>query len=228
MDRSVFDSAVGVESQWENSTKFARLTSLGLGRTHMEKNLKTIFIAGAVLAVWGLFGKRILRSVEARFGRVVRLNRSIYVKAPIDLAFDFVSRFGEYPKFMSYVQDVQVNEDGGVHWTVGAPGRIPLEWDASITSLIPHQEVSWATRPGSMIRHEGRIGLYALSAARTRMDVELTFAPPVGVVGMAVAHILGFDPRSRFDADLATLRTSVEDDFKRLSHRYGISNGLEA
>ncbi len=41
-------------------------------------------------------------------------------------------------------------------------------------------------------------------------EVELSYAPPIGAIGYAVARTLGFDPRLTIDQDLLVMKDLIE------------------
>jgi uncharacterized membrane protein len=45
----------------------------------------------------------------------------------------------------------------------------------------------------------------------TRIEVHMTYRPPGGVLGHALAHILGWDPKSRIDDDIVRMKSLLED-----------------
>lgn len=182
--------------------------------------LETRKAKGLARASLGVFGVGLLtraltnRDLASTLGMIlspmIRLRRSIEVAAPLDEVYDFWRRFENYPHFMSYVAGVSVNESGGLRWIMNAPG-MRLKWDASILSLSPSMGLRWRSSADSPIHHEGDVRFTpTASGESTRVDVFLAFAPPAGVLGYAVAHWLGFDPRDRIDTDLQRMKELIE------------------
>jgi uncharacterized membrane protein len=44
----------------------------------------------------------------------------------------------------------------------------------------------------------------------TRLDVEMSYTPPAGVLGHVVAKLFGADPKSELDEDLLRMKTFLE------------------
>ena len=44
----------------------------------------------------------------------------------------------------------------------------------------------------------------------TRVRVHLSYVPPGGAIGHAIAALLGADPKSEMDADLLRMKTMIE------------------
>jgi uncharacterized membrane protein len=45
----------------------------------------------------------------------------------------------------------------------------------------------------------------------TRIDIHLSYRPPLGVLGHAIAHALGWDPKARIDDDMVRVKALLED-----------------
>lgn len=142
-----------------------------------------------------------------------RLKRTIRVKALIEDVYDFLSHFENYPRFMSYIKKVEVNETGGLRWTVQGPAGMTFHWNTSLGKMIRNQAISWKSSVNSLIRNSGDIQLVDVPGEGTEIHIELTYAPPVGALGYAVVHYLGFDPKERIDEDLQVLKAVIEERF---------------
>ncbi|MGZ3698569.1 MAG: SRPBCC family protein [Bdellovibrionota bacterium] len=173
-----------------------RLLLLGPSVALLARSLTNVELAGIVAAV---------------VNPVVRLRRTIDISAPVEEVYDFLKHFENYSRFMSYVQEVSVNERGGLHWKILGPARVPLQWDASIGAMLPGQKIAWASVPGSVIANEGTFLLRPTPTDSTRLEVELRYAPPAGTLGYAVGQFLGFDPGQKIDEDLKRLKFLVEN-----------------
>ena len=178
-------------------------------------------IAGILFSGIGLGA--IVRSVtnidtSSLFDRVlhhpVKLQRTIDLDVPIDVAFDFWKDFSNYSRFMSYVQEVKVNEKQGFTWTVMGPAGIPIHWDAQLSELIPNQLIAWTSLPRAFILNSGHIFFRSRDqGTKTRIDVTLNYEVPAGILGQEVIRALGFDPKTRIDGDLLIMKTLMEQEY---------------
>jgi uncharacterized membrane protein len=50
-----------------------------------------------------------------------------------------------------------------------------------------------------------------VSDQETQIDIQLSYNPPAGVAGHAVATVLGVDPKRAMDDDLVRLKSLLED-----------------
>ena len=142
----------------------------------------------------------------------IRLRRTIRVRAPIDDVYDFLSHFNNYSKFMSYVNKVEVNEQGGLRWTLRGPAGILFHVDSTLGRMMHNQAISWKSSVNSLLRNSGDIQLRDLAEEGTEIRIELMYAPPVGALGYAVVHFLGFDPKEKIDEDMQVLKAHLEKD----------------
>jgi uncharacterized membrane protein len=167
---------------------------------------------GAALALRGSINKPMptLLGVGAN-KRGVTVNKTITVKAPIHVVFDLWSRLDNFPMFMDHVREVDI-EIGGrkTRWIVDGPAGTKLDFEAETIELEPDRVIAWRTLPHQSVEHEGRVRFEEVGGG-TRVHVEMTYRPPGGVVGHAIAHILGWDPKARMDDDLVRMKALLEE-----------------
>lgn len=151
------------------------------------------------------------RLAEMAGRRTIDIQKTISVNAPLEQVFDFdtLTHYENFPQFMSNVREVQVREDGGSHWTVPGPGGMLVEWDAVTTKLEQNRLLAWRTAPGATVEHAGMIQFERVNGG-TRLDVEMSYSPPAGVLGHVVAKLFGADPKSELDEDLLRMKTFLE------------------
>lgn len=148
---------------------------------------------------------------------IIEMRRSVIVNVPVEVVFSFWANFSNYSRFMSYVQDVSVNEKQGFSWTVRGPAGIVLKWDSHVTSLVANQKIAWSSNPGAILKNDGEVLFHSSQVNETKINVRLNYAPPVGIIGYEAIRILGFDPRDRIDEDLKIMKTLVEEEYQRQS-----------
>jgi uncharacterized membrane protein len=167
---------------------------------------------GAALALRGTVNKPVptLLGVGAN-KRGVTVNKTITVRAPIHVVFDLWSRLDNFPMFMQHVREVDI-EIGGrkTRWIVDGPAGTQVDFEAETIEFEPDRVIAWRTLPNQSVEHEGCVRFQEVDGA-TRVHVEMTYRPPGGVVGHAIAHILGWDPKARMDDDLVRMKALLED-----------------
>jgi uncharacterized membrane protein len=140
------------------------------------------------------------------------VQKTVIVHAPIHKVFDLWSQFENYPKFMRHVRDIDI-EIGGrrTAWIVDGPAGTTVNFEAETIELEPDRVIAWRTLPAQPIEHEGRIRFEEVDDSTTRVTVRMTYRPRGGVLGHAIAHILGWDPKSRIDDDIVRMKSLLED-----------------
>jgi uncharacterized membrane protein len=143
------------------------------------------------------------------------------VHRPVHEVFDLWSRFDNFPMFMEHVREVDL-EIGGRNskWTVDGPAGTKVEFEAQITAFEPDRAIAWKTLANQPIEHEGRVRFEEVPDG-TRVHVQMTYHPPGGIVGHAIGHILGWDPKRRMDDDLVRMKTLLEEG-KTRAHQHRV------
>ncbi|CAN5135512.1 hypothetical protein BH23GEM2_BH23GEM2_05320 [soil metagenome] len=168
-------------------------------------------IAGLALAARGATNKPLKRVTGTGGGRrAVDVQKTVNIDAPIDQVFAFCTDYENWPRFMTNVQQIRETRPGLQHWTVEGPAGTELEWDSEITRLIPDELVSWKTVDGAAVKHAGVMRFDRNDDGSTRVQVRMSYNPPAGAAGHAVAKLFGADPRRQMDEDLNRLKTTIE------------------
>jgi uncharacterized membrane protein len=141
----------------------------------------------------------------------VMVQKTIFVNRPVNDVFELWSRFDNFPQFMEHVREVDL-EIGGRRsmWTVDGPAGTKLEFEAETTAFEPDRLIAWKTVANQPVEHEGTVR-FEQHGNGTRVHVQMMYRPPGGIVGHAIAHILGWDPKARMDEDLVRMKTLLEE-----------------
>lgn len=204
----------GRGATWPPAVQVAAIgTGLALSGYGLVRRGLTGMVVGAA---GGALVARGLMNRPLRFGEGVSVHKTVTVRAPIDQVFDLWTRFEEFPHFMEHVREVQVNGDRS-RWKVdGAPGTT-VSFEVETTRLEPNRLLAWRTLPDQAIRHEGVIKFEEADGA-TRVHVQMSYHPPAGMVGHAIARILGWDPKKRMDEDFIRMKALLENGRTRAHH----------
>jgi uncharacterized membrane protein len=185
------------------------LTLYGLRRDGFFRTIVgTVGLGILARSVTNMPMKRIVGVGAGR--RAVDVQKTINIAGPVEKVFEFWDHFQNFPKFMSNVRDVQPKGENRSHWVVSGPAGVPVEWDAEITERIPNQVIAWKSVPGSTVEHAGIVRFDSNRDGTTRVDIRMSYNPPAGAIGHAVASLFGADPKSEMDADLARMKTLIE------------------
>lgn len=143
-------------------------------------------------------------------GKMIRIQKSINIDAPVERVFDYWSHPENFPEFMTHVREVRRIGDGLYHWTVGGPAGLVVEWDSRITDLEANKLLAWKSLPGAAVEQEGLTRFSSSPDGGTRIDVKMTYNPPAGVLGHATAELFGVDPKQEMDDDLMRMKSFIE------------------
>ena len=166
--------------------------------------------AGGALVLRGSMNEPLQKLVSPR--SEVMVQKTVIVHAPIRKVFGLWSQLDNFPRFMRHVRDIEVQAgERTSRWTVDGPAHTTVNFEAEICELEADRVIAWRTLPGQQIEHEGRARFEEIDDETTRVTVRMTYRPPGGVLGHAIAHILGWDPKSRIDDDLVRMKGLLEE-----------------
>jgi uncharacterized membrane protein len=135
---------------------------------------------------------------------MARVEKSIEVDVPIDVAYNQWTQFEEFPNFMEGVEQVTQLDDRHMHWKAKIGGK-EEEWDAVIQEQVPDRMISWRNTDGPT--NAGLVRFDSLAPTKTLVHLEMSYDPE-GMVE-TVGDKLGFVGR-RVDGDLQRFRDFIE------------------
>lgn len=204
------------ELMQDNWSPAARLVAGALGAGMIAAALRA---RAGMCALLGAGGSALLARAAtnmdlaslAGYGRhLITVQKTMNVDAPIERVFALWSDYERYPSFMHNVRDVQRLGDKAWRWVVAGPAGVPVHWVAETTAVEPNRSIQWRSTDQSEVRHEGEVRFAENGNGGTRLNVRLSYLPPAGALGHAVAALFGADPKSEMDADLLRMKTLLE------------------
>jgi uncharacterized membrane protein len=163
------------------------------------------------LAARGVTNIQLKRLVGLGGGRrAIDIQKAININAPVEEVYEFWSRVENFPRFMAHVEEITVHGNGHSHWKVSGPAGLPVEWDAITTKQIPNEVIAWKSLPNEAIKSAGIVQFHPNPDGSTRITVRMSYNPPAGALGHAVASLLGSDPKTAMDEDLVRLKSLME------------------
>ena len=151
-----------------------------------------------------------LASLAGYGSHLITVQKVMNLDAPVERVFELWSDYERYPSFMHNVRDVQRLGDNVWRWVVAGPAGVPVRWVAETTAVEPNRSIAWRSTADSEVRHEGEVRFERNGNGGTRLDVRLSYLPPAGALGHALAALFGADPKSEMDADLLRMKTLLE------------------
>ncbi|HEY9638536.1 MAG TPA: SRPBCC family protein [Coleofasciculaceae cyanobacterium] len=128
----------------------------------------------------------------------------VEVEVPIDLAWSLWSDLEQMPRWMKWIDSVQVLEDNPElsRWKL-ATGSLEFSWLSRILKLVPHQIIQWESVDG--LPNRGAVRFYDRHGSSI---VKLTVAYAIpGFLGQLMDNLfLGRVVESTIQADLERFR----------------------
>jgi uncharacterized membrane protein len=141
--------------------------------------------------------------------QTIDLEKSIHIDASPEDVYDLFANYENFPRFMSHVVEVRDLGRRRSHWIVRGPGGSAFEWNSVITEQSRPQRLAWRSEPGAEIPQSGSIQLEPHHGG-TDVTVRMSYTPPAGALGHGLATLLGSDPKSKLDEDLARMKAYIE------------------
>jgi uncharacterized membrane protein len=212
---SVGERSALLQANWSPTTRLLAGAAGGALAIYAAKRRGLVGAAigpvGLVMLSRALTNLEIKRLVGLEAGpRVIDIEKTINIAAPVNEVFDFWSHHEKFPQFMSNVREVRPLDEGKYHWVVAGPAGISVEWEAEITRLVPNQTIAFRSLPGSAIEQKGLIHFSPTAEGGTSVDIKMSYNPPAGAVGHLVAMLFGADPKSQMDEDLMRMKSFIE------------------
>jgi len=136
---------------------------------------------------------------------------AITINRPPEAVYESFHDFANLPAFMWHLESVEPSGDGRWHWVAKAPAGTTVEWDAEIVEDTPAELIAWRSVEGADVANSGRVRFTPAHAGQgTEVRVELEYRPPGGVIGAAVAKLLGEEPNQQLRDDLRRFKQVVE------------------
>ncbi|HZM36602.1 MAG TPA: SRPBCC family protein [Burkholderiales bacterium] len=199
----------------DNWSPAARLAAGAAGAGMLAGALRA---RGGLCALLGVGGSALLARAATNmdvasllgFGRRgIAVEKIVDLDAPVERVFGFWTDYQSFPRAMHNVREVRQIDGNRSRWVVAGPAGVPVHWDAEVTRIEPNALIEWRSTDGSDVRHEGEVRFEPRNGG-TRVHVHLSYVPPGGALGHAVAALLGADPKSEMDADLLRMKTMIE------------------
>lgn len=169
-------------------------------------------LAGAALLARGATNQPLLGMLRGRgigMDQTIDFSKSIHIDAAPDDVYDLWTHYENFPHFMSHVVEVRDLGRGRSHWVVRGPGGSEFEWNAVLTEQSRPHRLAWRSEAGAEIPQSGSIQ-FEPHRGGTRVTVHMSYTPPAGAIGHGLATLLGSDPKSQMDDDLARMKAFIE------------------
>ena len=140
----------------------------------------------------------------------VHVEEQVTINRSAEDLYDFWRKLENLPQFMSHLESVKTLPNGTSRWRAKGPAGLDVTWDAEIVGDKRGEFISWRSLPHSTVANAGAVRFKEV-AGGTQVEVKLTYNPPAGRLGAAVARLFGEEPSQQVRDDLARFKTSMED-----------------
>ncbi|MBA3385034.1 MAG: DUF2892 domain-containing protein [Chthoniobacterales bacterium] len=141
----------------------------------------------------------------------INVVRTITVARAPEEVYRYWRNLENLPRFMEHVESVRELDPKRSAWVVRGPLGHNVEWTAQIITDREGQMISWESLPGAEVQNAGSVWFEPVNGgSSTEVKVSLQYLPPAGVVGAAVAKLLGEAPEQQLDEDLARFKNLIE------------------
>ena len=174
-------------------------------------------VAAALAAVAGIAAADVLAALKASRRidptRTVAdgeftVSAGVTVNRSAEDAYGLWRDFARLPEFMIHLESVSAD---GKHWVAKRPGGGTVDWDAEIVDDVPGRRLSWHSEENADVTNTGTVTFAEAPGGRgTEVRVQLSYEPPFGKAGNAVARLLGEEPRQQITDDLRRFKQVLE------------------
>jgi uncharacterized membrane protein len=143
--------------------------------------------------------------------RAIEVQNAIDIAAPVERVWELWSDYENFPRFMEHIEEVRRTGEGASHWVAAGPAGTKFEWDATTTVSVPNEVLAWCSEEGAAVENAGIVRFRSNPDGTTHIDVRISYNPPAGAIGHAVASLLGTDPKRAMDEDMVRLKSLLEE-----------------
>ncbi len=144
-------------------------------------------------------------------GQGVKVEESVTINRPVLEVYRFWRNFENLPRFMDHLESVTVIDDARSHWVAKGPAGTKVEWDAIIHNEVDDELIAWRSLPGAEVNNAGSVHFTPTpDGTGTDVRVVLSYEPPAGMVGVAVAKLLGEEPSKQVADDLRRFKQVMD------------------
>jgi uncharacterized membrane protein len=146
-------------------------------------------------------------------GEGIKVEKSVTVSRSVQDVYQFWRNFENLPRFMDHLESVMVIDETRSHWVAKGPAGTKVEWDAVIHNELENELIAWRSLPGADVSNAGSVHFReSLPGGGTEVRVVLSYDPPAGKVGAAVAKLLGEEPSRQVEDDLRRFKQVMESE----------------
>lgn len=121
----------------------------------------------------------------------IEITETLTINKPRAEVYRAWQKLENLPRFMTHLDTVRELGAGKSFWQAQVPGYGKIEWYAETTTDEENERIAWRSLAGADLDNSGEVRFSDASDGRgTVVQVNLTYRPPVGLIGAAAARLL--------------------------------------
>lgn len=138
------------------------------------------------------------------------VTKTVIVKGRPSEVFPYWADFESFPRFMTYIKQVEKSGDRTSHWVMSGPAGRDVDWSAEVTRMEANKRIAWSTKDNEgAITTSGQATFTALPDEQTQITVTMHYAVPGGKAGEFLTRLFA-NPEARLETDLRNFKEMVE------------------
>jgi uncharacterized membrane protein len=139
----------------------------------------------------------------------MHVHERIKVDRPRSEIYAYWRNLTQLPLFMDHLVSVEGDPYGITHWK--AKSLIgTVDWDAKVVEDQPDEMISWRSLEDADVRNSGAVRFFETADGGTEIEVDISYDPPLGPLGVAVSRIFGDAPNQEVAKDLRKFKEIME------------------
>lgn len=209
------ETNVGETERWVSVVSGGLLILTGLKHPRSLTGWSVIAL-GAGMLHRGLTGHcKVYRALNVNSHTIddegVHVQAAVTINRPAEELYRYWRQLENLPGIMSHLESVTELDAKRSHWVAKAPAGTSVSWDAEIVSETENQTILWRSLEGAQISNAGSVRFVPVPGDRgTEVHVSLSYSPPGGSVGVAVAKLFGEEPQQQVREDLLHFKQLME------------------
>jgi uncharacterized membrane protein len=192
--------ACAVPSSHTNHTRLALATAAVAGVTVLD-----------LLCAQQLSESKTVAAHNLPESRGVRVQQSLTINRDREDVYQFWRNFENLPRFMRNLESVEVVGEKRSKWVAKGPVGMQVSWEAETVEDVENELLRWRSVEGSQIDTTGSIQFRPAPGNRgTEIRVLMTYDPPGGQLGAAIASLFGASAEMEIKQDLRRFKQIIE------------------
>lgn len=131
-------------------------------------------------------------NISSLAGDGLRVERAMTILRSPEELYQEWRDLTRWPELVPMLESVTPHDDRLSHWVARGPANTRIEWDAELVTDEPGQFIAWRSVERSDVSNAGSVHFETAPGGRgTEVRVALTYTPPAGRFGAAMATIFG-------------------------------------